>query len=91
MMKIGCHPVNSLRAAKPLCHLISKSSRKANLARSMAATYGLKKGKILQRAEMESLVRQLFQCESSLYAPSGKKVYVRYDEGDLSKLFKSPH
>ncbi|MBO4403592.1 MAG: DNA mismatch repair endonuclease MutL [Bacteroidales bacterium] len=68
-----------------------KSSRKANLARSMAATYGLKKGKILQRAEMESLVRQLFQCESSLYAPSGKKVYVRYDEGDLSKLFKSPH
>ena len=38
--------------------------------------------------EMEAIVKGLFQCGSPLYAPSGKKVYVRMDETDLLKLFK---
>ena len=65
-----------------------RTNRKSNLARSMAAAYRVKRGKVLSAVEMETIVKSLFQCGSPLYAPSGKKVYVRLDEADLLKLFK---
>ena len=70
-------------------NLISlKADRKSNLARSMALTYCIRKGAVLQNEEMREIVRFLFSSEVT-YSPSGKKIRHCFTESDLVKLFKN--
>ncbi len=60
-----------------------------NLARSMAISSGLKKGKRLEKEEMISLIDQLFGCEMPYKSPSGKKTYVIIEHDELFKRFNN--
>jgi DNA mismatch repair protein MutL len=60
-----------------------------NLARSMAISSGLKKGKRLEKEEMISLIDQLFGCEMPYKSPSGKKTYVIIEHDELFKRFSN--
>ncbi len=65
-----------------------KSGRKTNLARSMARTFCVRRGKKLEEREIVALWKQLSQCDCPSLSPSGKKVWMRFSESDASKWFK---
>lgn len=62
-------------------------SKNENLARSMAYSAAIQRGKTLEVEEMNSLVDELFACQFPFTGPSGKKCFVTYELKDLEKLF----
>jgi DNA mismatch repair protein MutL len=58
-----------------------------NLARSMAVSSGIKKGKRLEKQEMNALIDMLFACKMPEKSPSGKKCFVLQDMDDIIKRF----
>ena len=58
-----------------------------NLARSMALSAAIPKGKSLETEEMAVLIDELFACEYPYKGPAGKKCFVTYELNDLEKLF----
>ncbi len=62
-------------------------SKNENLARAMAQSAAIKKGKRLDVEEMRTLVDELFACENPYTSPIGKKCFVNYELSDLEKQF----
>ncbi len=62
-------------------------SLEENIARSMALSSSIKKGKTLSDEEMKSLVEQLFLCEIPYTNPFGKKCLFHLSFEDLQKKF----
>jgi DNA mismatch repair protein MutL len=46
------------------------------MARTLAHNGGVKNGKILQKAEMQQLIDELFACENPYYTPEGKQTLL---------------
>ena len=59
-----------------------------NIARSMAISSSIKRGKNLTQEEMQALVEQLFLCEIPYASPSGKKCIFHLSLEDLFKKFR---
>jgi len=64
-----------------------KISKKNNLAHSLARSMGQKKNKMLSEEEMQSLISELFLCESPHLSPSGKKICITFNESELYRMF----
>ena len=58
-----------------------------NIARSMARSTAIKRGKTLSVLEMKSLIDQLFATKMPFKSPIGRKCFVTYEMDQLSKLF----
>ena len=59
---------------------------KENLARSLAVRSRLKEGSKLALDEMNSMIDQLFSCETPEYSPSGKKTMSILNGDNLSSI-----
>ena len=59
-----------------------------NLARSLATRTAMKKGRNLQKKEMDELIDQLFACEQPNYTPAGKPTFVILSLDKIASLFK---
>lgn len=59
-----------------------------NIARSMAISSSIKRGKTLSQEEMQALVEQLFLCEIPYASPSGKKCIFHLSLEELFKKFR---
>lgn len=60
-----------------------------NIARSMALSSSIKKGKALSQEEMSALIEQLFLCEKPNLSPTGKKCYFNIRHQDFLKNFNA--
>ena len=60
-----------------------------NLARSMAFTGAVKRGKMLSEKEMQELIDQLFACKMPYKSPLGRNCFITFDLEDLKKRFTS--
>jgi DNA mismatch repair protein MutL len=65
-----------------------KLTIKENVARAMARNMAIKSGKKMTSIEIETLVDQLFACQTPYYSPSGKKVIITVTLDDLEKQFE---
>jgi len=59
-----------------------------NLARSMAISASIKKGKMMSDSEMHTLIDQLFACEMPYQSPGGKKCFIFVELEDIQKRFQ---
>lgn len=59
-----------------------------NLARSLAYSTCIKRGKPLDEHEMFSLIDQLFACAVPYKSPSGKKCFISIDTEEIKKRFE---
>lgn len=59
-----------------------------NLARAMARSSAIKRGKSLTVPEMQELIDRLFACELPYKSPSGRNCFLTYDLEDLNKKFE---
>ncbi len=59
-----------------------------NLARSLAKSTSIKKGKRLTEEEMQSIIDQLFACQNPYVNSEGKKSIVTYELSEIENLFK---
>lgn len=60
-----------------------------NIARSMAVSAAIKRGKQLETNEMHQLVDQLFACEIPFKSPSGKSCFITMELNEIQKRFNS--
>jgi DNA mismatch repair protein MutL len=67
---------------------IEAQEKKQKIARTMARKLAIKKGQSLQSEEAESIINQLFECDSPQISPSGKPTMILYRWEDLDKTFK---
>ncbi|MFT4665280.1 MAG: DNA mismatch repair protein MutL [Polaribacter sp.] len=58
-----------------------------SIAKSMARTGAIKKGKYLTETEMKELIDQLFACSNPYANPFGKKCFLTFELDDLEKQF----
>lgn len=58
-----------------------------NIARSMAVSASIKKGKSMDIAEMTRMVDQLFACEMPFKSPSGKNCFITLELEEIQKRF----
>jgi DNA mismatch repair protein MutL len=58
-----------------------------NLARSMATSACIKRGKRLENEEMTNLIDQLFGCKINTLSPSGHKTYITIHSDEIVKRF----
>ena len=59
-----------------------------NIARSMAKSTSIKRGKRLEVQEMKVLIDQLFACEIPFKSPTGRNCFISYELDDLMKRFE---
>jgi DNA mismatch repair protein MutL len=64
-----------------------KYSKREKLLRSMAIQNAIKPGKILTQKEMQSLVSDLFECETTNITPNGKPTYLSFKKDEMDKMF----
>lgn len=64
-----------------------KFSKREKLLRSMAWQQAVKAGTSLSHKEMESLVDELFECETPNVTPTGKPVFLEFKKDELDRLF----
>jgi DNA mismatch repair protein MutL len=62
---------------------------KENLARSMSASASVKKGRILEKEEMEMITDKLFGCKMPQVSPSGHKCFIIIESAEIIKKFNS--
>lgn len=60
-----------------------------NLARSMAFSSCIKKGKRLEKEEMTQIIDQLFGCKMVHKSPSGKNCFISIELDELTKRFNA--
>jgi DNA mismatch repair protein MutL len=60
-----------------------------NLARSLARSASIKKGKPLSIQEMQELIDKLFACEMPYKSPSGHSCFITFDLETLRKDFEN--
>jgi DNA mismatch repair protein MutL len=58
-----------------------------NIARAMARSGAIRKGQLLEPAEMQALIDQLFACEIPFKSPSGKNCIITFDLDELARRF----
>ncbi len=58
-----------------------------NVARSIAKSSCIKRGKPLTSEEMNSLISDLFSCEIPFISPGGKKCFIEVELNELEKQF----
>ncbi len=61
---------------------------KESVARSLAKSAALKKGKILNVKEMRDLIDKLFACAVPFSSPNGNKCFVVHELDDIQKQFQ---
>lgn len=59
------------------------------MARTLAHNGGVKSGKILQKAEMQQLIDELFACENPYYTPEGKQTLLTLTLEEVMQRLKS--
>lgn len=59
------------------------------MARTLANNGGVKSGKILQKAEMQQLIDELFACENPYYTPDGKQTLLTLTLEEVMQRLKS--
>ena len=64
-----------------------KFSKREKLVRCMARQQAIKAGRTLSQQEMETLIAQLFACNSSNLTPSGNPTYIEFKEDYIDRLF----
>ncbi len=64
-----------------------KFSKREKLLRSMAWQQSVKAGTSLDHKEIESLINDLFECETPNCTPNGKPSYLEFKEDELDKMF----
>lgn len=67
---------------------VAKLPKRESLAKSLAQSTSIKKGKLLSLNEMNTLIDELFACENPYTAPNGKKSFIKYELKALEKLFE---
>lgn len=65
-----------------------KFSKREKLVRCMARQQSVKPGRNLSQKEMETLVEQLFACETPNLTPTGSPTYVEFKQDYLERLFE---
>ncbi|MCM1509373.1 MAG: DNA mismatch repair endonuclease MutL [Clostridium sp.] len=86
--------LNSINAAKVVSQTVEAagdtgiSDRKlySSLAATMARNSAVPHGQVLSEEEMRNIVRDLFRCSNSNYAPSGKKIHVTLRHDSLLQM-----
>jgi DNA mismatch repair protein MutL len=58
-----------------------------NIARSMARSASIKRGKVLSEEEMQVLIDQLFACEAPFKNPAGRYCFLTFELEELEKRF----
>ena len=58
-----------------------------SLAKALAKSAAIKKGKELTSLEMQKLIDELFACEIPYKGPNGKKCFITYELDELKKQF----
>lgn len=58
-----------------------------NIARAMAKSAAIKRGQILEPAEMQSLIDRLFACELPYKSPAGRNCFITFELEELEKRF----
>jgi DNA mismatch repair protein MutL len=66
-----------------------KLQLRESLARSMARTAAIKRGKPLSVAEMQSLIDQLFACSVPYQSPSGRQCFLTWTLEEIEKKLSS--
>ena len=61
---------------------------KENIARSLARSAAVKKGQLLDTAEMQMLIDKLFACSMPFKSPSGKNCFITFELDELEKQFQ---
>ena len=64
-----------------------KFNKREKLLRSMAWQQSIKAGTSLEQKEMESLINNLFDCETPNCTPNGKPSYLEFKKEELDKMF----
>jgi DNA mismatch repair protein MutL len=64
-----------------------KFNKREKLLRSMAWQQSVRPGTPLEQKEMESLVHELFECETPNCTPNGKPSYLEFKKDELDKMF----
>ncbi len=64
-----------------------KFNKREKLLRSMAWQQSVKSATVLDHKEMESLINDLFECETSNSTPNGKPTYLEFKKDELDKMF----
>lgn len=64
-----------------------KFNRREKLLRSMAWQQSVKPGTVLSQKEMETLINELFNCETPNCTPNGKPSYLEFKKDELEKMF----
>ncbi|MDQ6757480.1 MAG: DNA mismatch repair endonuclease MutL [Bacteroidota bacterium] len=64
-----------------------KFSKREKLLRSMSWQQSVKSGTPLSQKEMETLVNDLFGCETPNCTPNGKPSYLEFKKDELNKMF----
>ncbi|HKK76900.1 MAG TPA: DNA mismatch repair endonuclease MutL [Saprospiraceae bacterium] len=61
---------------------------KENIARSMARSAAVKRGQVLSKEEMQSLVDKLFACAIPFKSPTGRNCFHTFELDTLAKMFE---
>ena len=64
-----------------------KFSRREKLIHCMARQQAIKAGRQLSNKEMETLVEELFNCNTPSVTPNGNPVFVEFNDEQLLKMF----
>lgn len=70
-----------------IMHLEFELGTEENLARSVAVSAGIKKGKRLEKEEMLSIIDLLFACKMPEKCPSGRKCFIIFELDDIARRF----
>lgn len=65
-----------------------ESDQRTQLAKSLARSAGVKKGKKLSREEMKDMIDNLFACETPYLSPYGHPTFLTYSLHDLENQFR---
>lgn len=60
---------------------------KSHIALSLASSAAIVSGQVLSNEEMETLVDELFQCETPSYTEDGNLIFTIVKQNDIEKLF----
>ncbi|NUM31055.1 MAG: DNA mismatch repair endonuclease MutL [Bacteroidetes bacterium] len=58
-------------------------SKRENLALSMSKNASIKMNEILDKSEIEELLKDLFLCEQPNYLPNGKPIFIKFNKNNL--------
>ena len=64
-----------------------KFNKREKLLRSMAWQQSVKAGTSLEQKEMDSIINELFECETPNCTPNGKPCYLEFKKDELDKMF----